>query len=370
MTGAVYTPPAVADAVVSIVKSITQDRRLSILEPSVGDGAFLEAMSSKFRLSEFTLIDIDSDVLDNLERRTAPLDLSLRFLCSDFVDYACTTIGEQKERFDVVVGNPPFIRKHNFSNEFKISLANLSEVCDYPLTDLKNSWTAFVVASTQLLKDDGLIAFVLPYEILTVQYGQVALKNMINWYHRVDVYVSDEKAFPTIEQDAVVVVAQKANTLPKGLYINRVAAMHCLQPSIQAPVDVAAEEAFGLELSGFLLPDGARELLGSLQSRCKTVADFAGSAPGIVTAANDFFIVTAEELKDRGLQKYGHAILKKGSLASNSPIFSRADLEQISKSEACYFLALKREDRQDIAVSSYIEHGEELDLPKRYKLRN
>lgn len=369
-TGAVYTPPAVASAIFEFLMDMLPDRPLQVLEPSVGDGAFLRDLErSNPRPHHYTLVDINEAVISKLELQPNGPDAT--FITSDFTRFAIDHMREENEPFDLVIGNPPFIRRHNFSTEFKENLAAFSETFRYPLADLKNSWAAFLVAAAQLVSADGIVALILPYELMTVEYGQKLLEHVQPAFRRIDIFISDDKAFREIEQDAVVFVGQKSCPDDQvGIFIRRVASFTDLGLAPTHEIALGAVHR-GLELSGFLLPEGALATLSEIRSAAARLSDFADSAPGIVSAANEFFILSQADTAIHELDDYALPILKKGSLAGSSPIFSEADFAQLAKREACRFLAIKGE-RSELSekLQAYIEVGEQKGFHLRYKCRH
>lgn len=107
LRGAWYTPPELVDIVVDGVLDDIERQdggarsRFSILDPACGDGRFLRAVGERLRAEgrhvELTGCDIDADALDQVgdDVRTIQADALIH-------DWG-------GERFDIVVGNPPFL---------------------------------------------------------------------------------------------------------------------------------------------------------------------------------------------------------------------------------------------------------------------
>ena len=373
-TGAVYTPTEVATAIVERCSSLLGASRLNVLEPSVGDGAFLSGLTGIEGLSvRVTAIDVDEEVILELKHRYHNQTDALSFVAGDFVQYAIDRLdeGSSDEKFNLIVGNPPFIRRHNFSDGLRESVDRFACAYDYPLSRLKNTWPAFLVASAKLVSDDGVVALVLPYEVLTVDYGQKVLNYIQNDFERVDIFVSTQKAFPEIDQDAILLIAQKKPQKGSGLYISKVTDFGNLSDRGARKVQFKNGTQGGLELNSYLLPKRAISLVKELQSKAGLVSHYVSSAPGIVSAANDFFIRTKADTLDLGLSAYAKPILKKGSFSSVRPTFTSADFDDLAEREPCYLLHFSGE-REDLsaAATSYVEMGEERELHLRYKCRN
>ncbi|RYE61230.1 MAG: class I SAM-dependent methyltransferase [Hyphomicrobiales bacterium] len=371
LTGAVYTPSPVAAAVIGVAMKGAPNRRLRVLEPSAGDGAFLGQLAELMPEHDYVAVDIDEKVVDTLRLNAGGWPKSTKLHARDFIQFACDAIDEGATRFDLVVGNPPFIRKHNFPPSFKGSLERLSTATGYPLLDLKNSWAAFLVASSQLLTDDGIVAFVLPYELVTVAYGQAVLQRMLKVFSRVDLYVSNEKAFPEIEQDAVIFVGRRAGTQPPGLYVQRVQQMSDLAHAVEHGLETAESRPMALDLNTFLLEPALMPVLRQIQADLPSFSEIATSAPGIVTAANEFFILRDTAVERLNLQPHVLPILKKQSIVDRSPVFSAKDFEALSRREPCRLLHVNGPvETFDASLQAYIDSGVEAGLPDRYKCRH
>ena len=370
LTGAVYTPVEVAEAVIRYAMCDLPSRQLRVLEPSVGDGAFLAHLTALMPENDYVAIDIDHHVIEKLSENAESWPVSTTLYATDFLQFACDEIETGKSKFDLIVGNPPFIRKHNFTEDFKDATKRLADLVDYPVPNLKNSWAAFLVASAKLVADDGVVAFVLPYELLTVAYGHAALNEMLEVFPRIDLFVSDEKAFPEIDQDAIIFVGRRRPTNSQGLFVQRVQQMSDLTSAVEHSLPLESGRPLALDLSAFLIGSELMPTLRRLQANLKTFADLATSAPGVVTAANEFFILKDADVLALGLQEHVLPILKKQSIIDRSPMFSSRDFAELAKREPCRLLYVKGNlDDLDQNVRSYIAEGAKTELPNRYKCR-
>jgi adenine-specific DNA-methyltransferase len=370
-TGAVYTPEPVARAISELVAAHADGIDGRVLEPSVGDGAFLYALARTLPEHAFTAVDIDSVGIERLRARKADVSPRSEFHVGDFVSFACDHLETGEPSFSMIVGNPPFIRKHNFSEEFGDVLERLGALTDYPAKSLKNSWAAFLVASAHLIGARGLVAFILPYELMTVSYGQTALLYLLKVFDRIDLYVPNERAFPEIDQDAIIFFARKGLDNERGLRLQHVPSLSDLSTATEhrVPVDIPAN--LSLELNGFLIERGTIDRIRRIRSGISRISDFCLNAPGVVTAANDFFIQTADRVRELGLDDFALPILKRGSLLKTSPIFTSDDFEELAERQRSRLLKITapKECLTDAALA-YVVTGELQKLDERYKCRN
>ena len=106
---------------------------ISIVEPSVGSGNFLPFVFKKYadkKLVNFTVVDIDEDVIETLkilyDKKNIPSNFKIRFVCDDYMDY-------KHDKVDLIIGNPPFskisgyYRNELLKNNFNKNSTNLAE---------------------------------------------------------------------------------------------------------------------------------------------------------------------------------------------------------------------------------------------------
>lgn len=360
--GVVYTPQTVADAIVA-VSHARSTRIATALEPSCGDGAFLHALRERCGPgTHLTAVDIDAKAL----HAASAVDASTELVLQDFLVFAESP--ERQNKYDLIIGNPPYVRRHNFSDPLKQSVASLSIKTGYPLGQLKNSWAAFVVAAHGLLTEEGTLSFVVPYELITVAYGKFLRDWLASRFRRIDIFIPDEKAFKKIDQDAVVLLATNAPGNVSGVNLCRVSSLEELSYNDHAE---PAQANGSIEDKSFLLNAETRELLHRLRVDAKCIGDACTSVAGTVTAANDYFILSHKDVDSYELWPWARPILKKGALVSSMPIFETEHYRALTATEPTYLIDFCKAGSPplDDRATKYIERGEQLGLNERYKSR-
>ena len=164
-----YTPNHVVEEVVSAVKGL--DLPISnIIEPSAGNGAFIEALSNAFPTTEVGYYDLHPE--HNLIKEQ-------NFLALD-VPY-------QKDR--LIIGNPPFGNRNSLSVKFYKKAITLGD------------YIAFILPISQLDNTKQLYEFDLVYsEDLSIQdYSGVKLHCCFNIYKRPVNGLNNKPKAPSIE---------------------------------------------------------------------------------------------------------------------------------------------------------------------------
>jgi len=107
-TAAFYTNKFIVNEIMEKLPNINKDE-IRILEPSVGAGGFLPFLFKRYdsvQCVHLDIIDIDADSIETLrvlmEQLDVPANFSINIICADFL------VLDTKERYDLIVGNPPF----------------------------------------------------------------------------------------------------------------------------------------------------------------------------------------------------------------------------------------------------------------------
>ena len=366
INGAIYTPLDIAVEVTRVAVGFCPSKNIRVLEPSAGDGAFLRALVLNGVAEEnITAVDIDENAIEYLRCEHSGSTV----IESDFINYA---LNQDIGQFDLVAGNPPFIKRVSYKSGFKDGLQKLSLATGFPLAEFKNAWAAFVVATANLVGAKGVLALVVPYQLITVKYGRCIQEYLVRNGFSVDIYVSEKKAFSSIEQDAVLLLARRTTKGDEKLRINRVIRLSEIKPLQSRMVNQSDSRRAAIDLKSVLFDDETASLLNKLRTKLNTMNDYCESSPGIVTAANDYFILRTKESTCRELKPWARRILKKGSYLSNGPVFGEDEFLNIASSEPCELIDFHWSMAPELSSKAreFLELGEKMEIHKRYKCRH
>ena len=116
--GQYFTPGMIAEFMLELA-DISSDAE--ILEPSCGEGIFLQVLQKK-GFHKLTAYEIDEQLGKNF----------------DFITYESFVSANINRNFDLIIGNPPYIRWKNLEAELKEELAQnrlwnkyFNSLCDY-----------------------------------------------------------------------------------------------------------------------------------------------------------------------------------------------------------------------------------------------
>ena len=204
LRGGFYTPEPIASFVLKW--ALNGNKQLDILEPSCGDGVFLEEIQKgDYEYNSVTAIEFDE--VEAKKSKKIGLDKT-NVINADFHDFCINT----KQKFDLVVGNPPYIRYQYFDKEQQEFASNIFDKAKLKYSKLTNAWVSFVVGSSLLLKEKGKIGFVLPAEILQVSYAQPLREFLAHFYNKINIVSFEKLVFPDIQQEVVLLLCEKNNS--------------------------------------------------------------------------------------------------------------------------------------------------------------
>lgn len=212
LQGAYYTPVALADSIVNLFQKDTSIQ--SILEPSCGEGVFLESWNrligfqkkEKCFLSEFTAIDRNRNVIHALKRQWNKKE-NVHIICKDFFDYYMKNV--DKKKYDLILGNPPYIRYQLLEKKQREEMSNILMQNGMESNKLSNAWVGFLVACVRLLKENGKIAFIIPAELLQIGYAKELRLFLAKQFSRITLITFKKLIFSEIEQEVIVFYGEK-----------------------------------------------------------------------------------------------------------------------------------------------------------------
>lgn len=386
LRGGYYTPAAVADWLCAWAIQSSGD---SVLEPSCGNGVFLEAAVRRLRSLGATPAKIAHQLRGveivaheakaAAERLRSELGKSAEKVVynSDFFAWWHKT---DKPAFDAIIGNPPFIRYQSFPEQQRtLAMAIMGE---QGLTQnrLTNIWVPFVVAATASLKPGGRLALVLPAEILQVTYAAQLRSYLTDHFERIDVIACNELFFENAEQEVVLLLADGAlasasedNTCQVAVTAAQtVADIIEVEPSMmlkQAEPKIIRHDSE--KWLKYFLDNRQIAFMRELRDAAITtpMSSYASIGVGVVTGKNEFFALSSEQVEELELEGYTTPLVSRTAQLKGSTI-SKADWQSLAaKGHRVYLLNISKEQAGKISAKLrwYIEEGERKNFHKGSK---
>ena len=368
LRGAYYTPLQLANAMVSLVASTNNIS--SILEPSCGDGVFLDSLESLNMITnipDITAIEIETDEAQKVSENFKGVD-NVHIFNEDFFDFYQRTYG--KKTYDLILGNPPYIRYQYLTEEQRNIQSNILTSHGMKSNKLINAWVAFLVACVQLLSDNGRLAFVIPAEILQVAYAEELRLFLANHLSKITLLTFEQLVFPDIEQEILVFIGEKGEE-EKGI---RIIELNNLDDFNQLDINSNGFQKLKHVKEKWTKYFVSAEEIKIIQSirddrRFKKFSDLALINVGITTGNNTYFSVDKKTVEEYNLSPVTLPLIGRSSHA-HGIYFTDADWKNNINAERRAMLIsfpdTPYEDYPD-EHKQYIKQGEDNEEHKGYK---
>jgi adenine-specific DNA-methyltransferase len=392
LRGGYYTPKPIADF---LAQWAIQSSATSVLEPSCGDGALLEAAvetllrlgASKAEVSRLVHgVEIDPAEAAKTQERLQALGIyasSQMLHVEDFFTHYKTDLFEQsfmgivnreKQTFDAIVGNPPFIRYQNFPEEYRSIAVEIMKNAGMRPSRLMNSWLPFLIASSLLLRENGRLAMVIPAELFQVNYAAEIRLFLSNFYNQITIITFRKLVFADIQQEVVLLLCERGGNGRHGIRV--------IELEDEKELATHVHTYFGEDELKFM--DHSKEkwtqyfltaeeiqFLRALKSDPRLVISgrILSVDVGVVTGENKFFILNEQQIKDASLEAFvGQVVSRSGHL--RGAIFASGDWQENVSRQFPAFLLNAPGVPLDIlpdTLRMYILKGQQQNFHQGYK---
>ena len=365
LRGGFYTPNKIASFILKWAFNGRKD--IDILEPSCGDGVFLrEIQEGKYEYNSFLGIELDEE--EAQKARNTNLAKS-EILNTDFHEYCIST----EKKFDLVIGNPPYIRYQYFNKDQQVYAASIFGKAGLSYSKLTNAWVSFVVGSSLLLKETGKIGFVLPAEILQVSFAK-QLRNFLSvFYNKINIISFQKLVFPNIQQEVILLLCEKNKSNVHSIeHIEVLDAdgLDCIEiEKLRSPQKKINHKSS--KWTFYFLEQKEIDFLEDLQESniIPRMNKYANIEVGITTGSNEFFTVPLSVVKKYNLEEYAKPLVGR-SIQVAGAVFTKDDWENNIKLDAKAFLLVFPSYKElNDGAKEYLKWGVKEGVDKGYKCR-
>ena len=324
-----------------------------------------------YRIKAIELLEVESI---KARRRADELDDGVaQIINSDFFEYRENHPGEQ---FDVVIGNPPFIRYQNFPEEHRTRAILMMQSLGLQPNKLTNIWVPFLVISASLLTENGKLAMVIPAELFQVKYAAETRVFLSNFFERITIVTFKRLVFSDIQQEVVLLLCEKEVQENRGIRVVELEDMEALSSLDLAAIhqletkDLAHDSE---KWTKYFMETEEINLLRSVRedkriALAKVIMD---TNVGLVTGRNDFFMIDAKTADKWGIREYTRPVASRSNHFKGI-VFNSSDLEANIVNQLDCFLFLPPDvdfDQLPPVCQEYIRYGEEQEFNLGYKCR-
>ena len=363
--GAFYTPSSAADFMAAWILEGTPQ---TVLEPSFGDGTFLDALNR-----------VSTDL-----RRTPPRMIGVEI---DKQTFDCTVASGVLQRsdailkdflrvrpfeVDAVIGNPPYVRlRHMAASESTVAMAAAAAQMGFNMDPSGSVWMPFVAHAVPFVRRGGRLALVLPLDATYVRYARPLWAYLASQFGVLQVIRSRERVFPDIMQDVVILMASNKGAtcnVVRYLAYSQVADFLMDSPEVAVDLPISAIVEGRRPFVWAHLNPSLRQLLdNALAPHLIPAKNLARFNIGYIAGDKSFFHPSLDARTRFGLQdnslvralRSSRSLRGAGLYTSGMPACAFDGLFSPSVDKSCV-------SDSDLA---YIKYGEQLGVDQRYKCR-
>ncbi len=315
LRGGYYTPIEMTDYIAQWAFS-DGDKR-NVLEPSCGDGAFLESLKSYAnRFEECLAIELDSTEAQKASELVSDIE-NFNVVNNDFFQEFEWNLRGQ--RYDLILGNPPYIRYQYLTPEQRITQSNILVSNGMKSNKLINAWVSFLVACVELLDTNGKIALVIPAELLQVAYAAELRLFLSKNLSQVTIVTFRELVFPDVQQEVVILLGEKGENLEENIIsvVDLQNLDHLNQDSINEAIEYKQIDHNKDKWTKYFLNNTQLEVISNITKHnlFKKFKEYASVDIGITTGNNKYFSVTNSLVEQYHLHKYALPLIGRSAHA-------------------------------------------------------
>ena len=384
LRGGYYTAPALAAWLCSWAIRSATDR---VLEPSCGDGTFLDAAGDRLdavglegraagQIVGVEILEAEAaKARQRLEARQGPRAGKM----VETGDFFAWWERSEKGSFDAVVGNPPFIRYQSFPEPHRARAMAIMKLLGLTPNRLTNIWVPFVAAATASLRPGGRLALVLPAELLQVSYAAQLRTFLTDRFCCIHLVSCNDLFFAKAEQEVILLLADGARrpsrektcdvTLTEAASVADIVDMPVAELLRGAsPKTIKHDSEKWLK---YFLSSAEIGLMRALRAsdRVTTLKTFADVNVGVVTGRNQFFVLRRSELDRLDILGYTVPLVSR-SLHLKGAKVDVADWRGLAKAdERVHLLDLEplNGSKPTPELDVYIKDGERMLVHQGYK---
>ena len=365
LRGGYYTPTDMADFIIQWAHTMPESR---ILEPSCGDGSFLNAIRNEGVAENVTGIELDPNEAQKAGQ------YGFEVVQGDFFSFYKNNI-DGGEGYDIILGNPPFIRYQNFDEKYRSVAFELMKKHDFHPNRLTNIWLPFLLLSCEALKENGKLGMVIPAELFQVDYASEARNYLSTHFDKLTLVTFKKLVFDDIQQEVVLLLGEKKSN-EKGIRVVELDGMEdlvneglaCLERAEMKKLDHSADKWVKYYLTNEQL-----DVLSKLNAdtRISDAQELFEVNVGLVSGENDFFLASWDSVIDRNLEDNVSPIISRSEQVKGVLLSEEEYLNLREKGKKVFIFTPGDKPIEELSESArdYISWGESKGYNNNYKCR-
>ena len=280
--GIYYTPSHLANY---LVKPLINRSKMSVFDPAYGEGALLlaaeESSNKKSITHRLALYGCDRSPV-NSSLQHMPISHLMEL---DFFDYPI------ENKFDVILLNPPFVRHHLIDDEKRNKYQKIVAGA-FRLKWTSDLWAYFLAKSSLHLKKKGSIGAILPWSFLQAEYAQDIRMWLSDNFEEIQILALNAEYFNDAQERIVLLWLKNYGSAVESIKISF--SQHL---SDDLKYREITKEQWNAESIIFSSNYDISSILSMYVEdfNFKQFEEFANVKIGVVTGADDFFILGEED---------------------------------------------------------------------------
>ena len=208
--GQFYTPPSIVKLVVRLA---IRGRDDSVLDPAAGDGVFVEGAYERLlelgasplgASKKIVAVEVDPEAYSKVKDRLS----GVKILNTDFFEASLS-------KFDVIVGNPPYIEQREIGRKSAIRNVALANEKRVKMNARAGMYAYFITHGEKLLKEDGFLCFVVSSSWLDSIWGTDLQNFILDKFMIISIIAFGRDIFSEAMVETVIILLQKCSSESK-----------------------------------------------------------------------------------------------------------------------------------------------------------
>lgn len=283
------------------------------------------------------------------------------------------------DQFEAIVCNPPYTRHHHLPEAYKSSWAAvMKQEYGIRLSRFSSLFAYFFVQASRMLSPTGRMAFITPATVFEASYSS-QVKTFIRQQLRLRAIISFDEAlsiFEGVDTAACITLVEGSGTPTRDRVLHvRIREWPGVEPvlqTIERGKTVTTDWGSSREIDPSTLePRRKWTVIGRENDRFSNehfvpLSTLARVMRGIATGANDFFVLSDDEVVEWGLNQANLRPVLTKTREAPGYVFSQADFDRLGREgKKRWLLYLTRPVAPGTAEARYIQQGETRGLHQR-----
>ena len=192
--GIFFSPQKSIISCLNYIKNILRYNFTTVLEPSCGSCEFIHYLDKNYKGLDITGIELNKTIYDSIKGLTFKNNVNL--IHQDYLTY------NEGAKFDLIIGNPPY---------FVMKKKDINTKYHKYISGRPNIFLLFIIQSLNMLKTNGILAFILPKSFLNCSYYQKVREYIYHNYHVKKIIDCSTDEYIETQQDTFILIIKNTN---------------------------------------------------------------------------------------------------------------------------------------------------------------